>query len=405
MEQRANKAQGFYESIALYAFLGSITGVSLDILLPAYSAISESFNVNQITELQKTVLAFICGMFFGELVSGYFCDRNGRKITILTSIVIYLVGSIVCFSSHDFNMLLIGRIIQGIGAAGQKISVRTTLRDRFQGAQLAKTSSFILMTLIFTPFVAPLIGKEILQGFNWRGIFIFLTVFSSCSACWYLLRHDETLDSRSRNTTGLRIIVKIFFQFITNIKTIGYTTIAGLFFGIQLAFISLSPLIFKDIYNIDKNFPIYFGFMACGFGIALFVNGRIVSRYGMQLLSLLALLLILLSGAALTVITLCCNPPNFFLFFCLIFLTLFSIGIVFGNIIALTLEPLGNAAGLGSAFSSSISTIIALCVSHLSGTFYDGTITSFSLMLLICAAAALPLCVVANKSKITLIHY
>lgn len=405
MEQRINRTQGFYESIALYAFLISITGVSLDILLPAYGAISESLNVNQTTDLQKTVLTFILGMFFGELVSGYFCDIYGRKITILISIAIYLVGTIVCFSSHDFNTLLIGRIIQGMGAAGQKISVRATLRDRFQGAQLAKISSFVLFALIFTPFVAPLIGENILQGFSWRGIFIFLIFFSLTSANWYLLRHDETLDSKNRNTTGLYRIGKVFFQFIKNIKTISYTTIAGILFGIQLAFISLSPLTFKDIFHIDKDFPVYFGSVACGFGIALFINGKIVNRYGMQTLTLLALLLIFLLGAALTTISFCCNPPSLLLFVCLIFLTLFGIGIVFGNIIALTLETLGSAAGLGSAFSSSISTIIALCISHLSATFYDGTITSFSLTLFIFAALALPLCVIANKSKLTLIHY
>lgn len=61
--------------------------------------------------------ALIAGEFFGSLIIGLiFSDRFGRRVTIITSAAIYLIGQAVLVASHDQGMFIAGRVINGFGA-------------------------------------------------------------------------------------------------------------------------------------------------------------------------------------------------------------------------------------------------------------------------------------------------
>ncbi len=132
-----------FKRIALYAFLSTITAVSLDVILPAYQNISRTFGDLSASDLQGNILFFIIGMFFGELIFGFLSDVYGRRRIFIFSVLIFMVGSIICFYSPTFFLLLTGRAVQGIGAAGQKICLRAIIRDQYSGARMARLSSFV----------------------------------------------------------------------------------------------------------------------------------------------------------------------------------------------------------------------------------------------------------------------
>jgi DHA1 family bicyclomycin/chloramphenicol resistance-like MFS transporter len=110
-------------------------------------------------------------------------------------------------------------------------------------------------------------------------------------------------------------------------------------------------------------------------GTASFLNARLVMRFGMSqlvrwaLLALLTLALIFLGVALVTA----GHPPLWLLmgFFMLFF---FSVGIIFGNVNSLAMEPLGRKAGVGAAVVGSMSTLISMVLGMLIGGAYNGTI-------------------------------
>lgn len=397
---------GYVELIFLFAYLASIVGASIDVLLPAYQPISLEFGGLSEVDLQKIILIFIAGMFVGEIFSGYIADIVGRKTTLLCSMAIFSSATMLCFYSASYEALLAGRFMQGIGAAGQKISTRAVIRDLFSGNEMARLSSFVMATLIFIPFVAPFLGQQASDSVGWRYIFVGLLAISMMGMLWAGFRLPETLHPALKNRMGLRPLGRVFQSFVINNKAMGYTIIAGMMFGVHLSFLSLAPLFFRDIFGIEDKFPVYFGFIACLFGIALFMNGRIVVSLGPVRMATAALIMLVCVGiASVVAIRMPIEDIHFEVFMVLMALTLSAIGILFGNIIALAMEPCRAVAGYGASISSGVSTLVALGVSQLVGNLYDGTEYGFFVVTTLCSGVSLIIMLWVSKSELVPIKY
>jgi hypothetical protein len=74
--------------------------------------------------------ALIAGEFGGSLLIGYLLsDRLGRRLTILASVIVYLVGQAIIVASQNQAMFIAGRVVNGLGAGGlfQTMSLYATL--------------------------------------------------------------------------------------------------------------------------------------------------------------------------------------------------------------------------------------------------------------------------------------
>ena len=132
-----------------------------------------------------------------------------------------------------------------------------------------------------------------------------------------------------------------------------------------------------ELYEIKAQFPLVFGAVVCAFGIALLVNAKLVLRFGM--VSMVNLGLAVSGVVQLTLIGICLvfGSAPFFWLFGYLFLLLFSLGLIFGNLTALILEPMGDMAGVASAISSAISTSVALVISAGMGYVFAGELLQF----------------------------
>lgn len=257
--------------------------------------------------------------------------------------------------------------------------VRAIIRDRHSGAAMAKLMSWVMATFIFIPFIAPALGFWLEQNWGWRNIYSFLAIYVALIAFWFCLRHPETLSGvRSANSESSHIYQDCAIFFGTRVSVL-YTLVAGILFGVHLGFISLSPLLFADIYGIGaEQFAFYFGAMVCAFGVALFLNGKLVSNIGMRKMVNVGLMLMITTQTAFLSLYWLRGEAEFWMFFVYVFILLFCLGLIFGNLTALIMEPLGKIAGTASALSSSLSTLIAIPLGALLGILYQGDISSFA---------------------------
>ncbi len=137
----------------------------------------------------------------------------------------------------------------------------------------------------------------------------------------------------------------------------------------------MSQQIFQIQYALHEYFPVVFAALALAIGFASFVNGKLVSRFGMANMAMWAVRL--QSVTAVIMLPMAFgfegHPPlTFFIIYCVV--TLFCVGILFGNLNAMAMTPVGHIAGLGTAVVGSLSTLVALPVSAAIGAFYDGTV-------------------------------
>ena len=393
---KSKNLPGELESVALYASLTAVTALSLDIILPAYEAIGRDFSATSPAHLQHSLLLFVAGMLIGELLAGVLADRTGRRNTVAMSVAVFAIGTLICLLAPIYELLLIGRALQGMGAAGLKICIRAVIRDRYSGAAMARIMSYVLVTFVALPFIAPALGATFTKNFGWRSIFIFLGVYALAIFFWYGWRHPETLPQSSARNYAFISAVHVFFR---QKHSVLLTLTAGLLFGVHLAFISLSPLLFADIYQIADHFPRYFGSVVCAFGLALIINARLVMRFGMTALIVAGLAILNFSQMLFVAVIFFSGGAPFWAFLTQLFLMMFSLGLIFGNLTALILQPLGNFAGVGSALSSALSSAVALVVSFTMGFMYVGKLNQFVFPSVFAVLVATAIFIVSTRSQ------
>ena len=118
------------EFIVLVALLNAMVAMSIDTMLPAIGAIASELGATDPNSRQFIITVFFAGMTLGTLLYGPWSDSVGRKPAIYVGLVFYAIGALLCLASQNFTVMLIGRFIQGFGAASPRIVSIAMVRDR-----------------------------------------------------------------------------------------------------------------------------------------------------------------------------------------------------------------------------------------------------------------------------------
>lgn len=401
----SSKALSEKEFIALFATIISLTALSMDAVLPAFRDMAQSLALVDVTQIQWVVSALIAGMVFGELVFGPVSDIMGRKRSILIGVGIYLIGSLIAMSAQTLEVLLLGRFVQGLGVAAPKTVSRALIRDLYKGRAMARIMSYIMVVFILVPMLAPSFGQLVLLIGDWRWIFAALMLQGVVASVWLMVRQPETLAPEHRHRFDLKRLLGEARFIVCHREVMCYTGISGLTFAGLMLYLGMSQSIFQDLYHTGDAFALYFAILAGGAGIASFTNGRLVMRLGMTRLVWVALSLKLSAANGLMLAAwLLDGVPPLWLFLCLGMLIFFSMGLLFGNMNALAMEPLGNMAGIASSVTASLSSLIAVVLSVLVGTFYNFTVIPLAAGYVIFTGVAFVLMLLAHQIKKTSDH-
>lgn len=379
------------ELVALFALMMSLTALSMDAILPAFAHIADSLTIVDYQQTQWFISAMILGMVFGELFFGPLSDAIGRKKSILLGIGVYIIGSVIAVSASSLEVFLIGRMIQGFGVAGPKIASRALIRDLYKGAAMARIMSFVMMVFLLVPMLAPSIGQLVMQVADWRWIFALLIVQAFVAGTWLLFRQPETLLKENRIVLSRKRLAADIKKIFSYRDVMAFTVLLGSIFGALMMYISTAQSLFQDVYNTGDRFPVYFAIMAIGASAINFFNAKIVQRVGMLRCVQSALGVLLTTSSVLLVVTLVFDGvPPFTLFMGLGVIMFSCFGMIFGNVNAMAMEPLGNVAGLASSLISSLSSLLAIVLATFVGQFYHASVTplasgfvGFSLLALI----------------------
>jgi DHA1 family bicyclomycin/chloramphenicol resistance-like MFS transporter len=314
-------------------------------------------------------VAIFLGLGIGPLFFGPYSDSIGRKPIVYMGLALFIVASFICVYAQSIEVMLIGRVLQGIGLAAPRTISIAIIRDMYSGDYMARIMSFITVVFILVPVIAPALGKLILNIYEWEGIFYIQVIFSIIVGIWFWRWQPETLTIKDRVPFSGISFVKGFKEVIMQKSTMGYTLISGLIVGSFLVYLSASQQIFELQYGLKEEFPYIFATTAFSIGMAIYLNGTLVLRFGMKRLVNTALFAFFFIALLYTILfSSGINPPIGVLiaFFCAQFI---SIGFLFGNIRALAMEPLGHIAGMAAAITGFISTMMAVPISIYIGSF------------------------------------
>lgn len=362
------------EFVALMAALMSITALAIDSMLPAFPAIEAEFGVDE----QRTSLIIsliFTGIALGSLVFGPLADSIGRKPVVYIGVGLFTLGALLSVQSQDFFWMLVGRFIQGLGLASARTITITMARDLYSGREMAQVTSFIMMVFIAAPAIAPSIGQGILLFFPWEGIFVFLILYGLAITAWLAIRQPETLHPEYRRAFQSEAIINGFREVLSSRVVVGNLLASGFVMANLLTYLNTAQPMMGELYGLGEAFPIYFGALAILSAASNFVNAKIVKTFGMRFLSTSAIIVWLISSLIFLVILLFTQGvPPLWMFLLYAALGFGMLGFVFGNINALSMEPMGHIAGVAASIIGCLSTLLGVAVSIIITSFYNDTV-------------------------------
>ena len=181
------KSIGLTEFVVLMAMMTSLTAMSIDTVLPALSEIGLDMGVKRPNDTQLVISLLFMGMAIGQMFLGPLSDSIGRKPTVYIGFGLFATGCLMSMLTNNFEIMLAGRVLQGLGSAAPRVMVIALVRDQFSGREMARVMSFVMAVFILVPVVAPAFGQAVLLVAHWRwifGIFLMMVLFIGIWFAW-----------------------------------------------------------------------------------------------------------------------------------------------------------------------------------------------------------------------------
>ncbi|MDC0656747.1 multidrug effflux MFS transporter [Leisingera sp. SS27] len=401
--QAQNPAHGMAkaEFIALIAMMFATIALSIDAMLPALPEIGQTLSPGNVNRAQLVLTSFVLGMGLGTFFTGPLSDAFGRKPVVATGCALYVLAALTAWLSPSLEVLLISRVLMGIGAAGPRIVGVAVVRDLYSGREMARLMSIAMMIFMIVPAIAPLMGAGIIALSGWRTIFLLFALFAAVIVLWTSVRLPETLAREDRRAFRAPLLMAAVKEMLTHPTVRLSIMVQTLCLGMLFTMLTMVQPVYDIIFDRADSFPLWFGLVAVISGTASLLNAAIVVRIGMRRIvtvSLAAQILItgtmlLISGWSLP------DPWMFGLFVAWQASVFFMVGTTVGNLNAMAMEPMGHIAGMAASVIGAISTVLAAAVAAPVGLLFDGSLVPLAAGLLIMACIAFLLMLQMAKAE------
>lgn len=397
--ERPEFLMGRAEFVALIAMMFATIAFSTDAMLPGLPQIAADLAPDTPERVPLILTAFVLGLGLGTFITGPLSDAFGRKPVVYAGAALYIGATVVAWASQSLEVMLVARVVQGIGAAGPRIVALAIIRDLFSGRQMAKIMSFVMMIFVLVPAIAPTMGAVIISFAGWRGIFAAFVLFALTTILWMGLRLPETLPPSARRPLRLPLLWRAVREIFANRMVCLSIMVQTLAMAILFATLMLVQPIYDQVYDRADSFPYWFGVVAIISGSSSLLNALLVVRYGMQRLVTITLgAQIVLSGTMVGFgLGDLPEPLGFGFFLCWQVCLFFQAGLVMGNLNALAMEPMGHIAGMAASVIGAISTVFAAIIASPIGLLFNGTITPLIGSVTALAAAGFALMLVLGR--------
>ncbi|WP_370930905.1 multidrug effflux MFS transporter [Bartonella sp. DGB1] len=391
---------GTVEFIFLMSLLMASNALAIDIMLPAFSSISNYFSLQNANHIQYIIFSYLLGYAFFQLLFGSLSDRYGRKNLIILGMIIYVFTALACALVFNFWVLLVLRFIQGIGAATTKVLTVAIVRDIYSGKEMARIMSFAAIVFMIVPILAPAFGFTLLSISNqaWQTIFLFMAFGGLLLIIWTYIRLPETLfEKRALTFNNTRDAFKIVFS---NRICVNYTLAISFIMGGLFGSLLSCEQIFNRIYHLESLFPIAFASIAIFLALASFNNTQLLKKFNIKNIANFQLLSMMCFSASWLTTALIMDEIPFIIFMFFYVGVMYSFGGLAANLNSIALEPLGKVAGTASSITNFSQTIIGALLGIIIGQSFNNTTIPLASGFLICNSFALLSILIVEKGKL-----
>ena len=384
--------------IQLILILGSLTALgpfSIDMYLPGFSGIAKDLHTT-VAKVSMTLSSYFIGISAGQLLYGPLLDRFGRKKPLFIGLMVYILASLGCIYVADIDTFIGLRFIQAIGSCAATVASVAMVRDLFPVKDIPKVFSLLMLVLGLSPMLAPTIGGYVTEDYGWNTVYFILM----CMGIAILIAAQLGLPNSYKPDTSISLkpkpIISNFMKVLKEPQFYTYAFTGSIAFSGLFTYVAASPIIFKDIYDVDaKTYGWIFAFMSVSFIGSSQLNSILLKKFSSEQMILAALI----SQSVISVVFLILALNDLLGLYetiIMLFLFLGCLGISNPNTAGLTMAPFAKNAGSASALMGAIQLGLGALASFAVGVFVKDSVVPMVLIMTITTLIAL---VILNIGK------
>jgi DHA1 family bicyclomycin/chloramphenicol resistance-like MFS transporter len=371
------------KQIASYiVMLGALVALgpfTIDLYLPAFPSVARDLLTTD-AAIQLTLTATAIGFGLGQLVVGPLSDSIGRRRPLLVMTSVHVLASIGVALAPTVEWVMVGRVFQGIGAAGGGVVAMAMVRDMFSGQRLIRMLSRLVLIMGFAPVFAPVIGSQLLRVVEWRGVFVVLALYGLTMLVVAALFLRETLPATRRGKVSARIVGVRYRRLLGDPGFLGVALIGAATFTALFSYLSASSFVLQEQHGLTpQQFGYVFGLNSIGLIASTQISARLMRRMAPSTVTAIGLTIMTTAAAALLASAIM-GLGLVAVVVPLVFLV-GSAGLVFPTVQVMALADHPAEAGTAAALIGAVNMGVAGAVSPLVGVLGNTTFAMAAVML------------------------
>jgi MFS family permease len=118
------------------------------------------------------ITAFSAASAIGSAVAGRWADRRGPGMPLLTAIALFCAGLVVAGTAADMPMLLVGRVVQGVGAGAATVAMYVLIAQAYEKSDRPAMSAVLAGAWVVPSLIGPVVAGFVTVAVGWRWVFL-----------------------------------------------------------------------------------------------------------------------------------------------------------------------------------------------------------------------------------------
>ncbi|MBX9805101.1 MAG: MFS transporter [Alphaproteobacteria bacterium] len=258
------------------------TCAEADMYVPAFPQMIQYFGVEE-NQIQLILSLNFAGLCLAGIVTGPLSDSYGRRKVLLGGLFLFLVSSVGCVYTSDFNMMLGMRLIQGVAASVPTVIGAATFLDKYSAQKAGQILGLMNGVISASMAGAPIVGAWLSQVYSWRANFVAILALATLSFIGTWLFIEETLPVEKRKPLNMISVFKDYAKLSKSLEFMGYSLIVWFPFSAIVVYIANISIIFVN--HMDMSLELFSLYQASTMGTFIvfsLLSMKLIGKMGLD---------------------------------------------------------------------------------------------------------------------------
>lgn len=210
--------------VVLGAIMSILDMTVVNVALPTFQNVFASSPDNPIaySTVAWTVTGYTLALATVIPLTGWAADRFGTKRLYIAAIALFTAGSALCTAATSINMLILFRVLQGLGG-GLLMPLGMTIMTRAAGpARMGRLMAILGVPMLLGPIMGPILGGWLILHADWHWIFLINVPIGALAVAYafWALPKDNPQPSESLDILGMALMSPGLAAFLYGISSI-----------------------------------------------------------------------------------------------------------------------------------------------------------------------------------------